>query len=468
MGAAGLAGAVAALVVGPLGAGPAGAVADLSSGREITRYELTADVAADGVVHVAVDLDLDFGDEPGHGPYLSVVTSEQTADGWTRLFEVTDAVAASPSGAPDGLRIDDEGDRVALYIGDEDVGDVSGVQTYRVEYDVTGLLDPSGPAGDLSWDAVGPDFDVPVSNVRVAVTGPVAARGGTCTVVPGACTHVADTDGAWLFNQDVLQPGEALTVTVDWPDGTFPGVVPQYAPQAPVDDGYDEGGIDGGFDDGNWYVDVDVDGSMGFDEMGAGADFGGFGFVVVIAIIGIVVAAVSAMVRSGGSGQSSGLSGGGSVARRAPRPAAPPADVQSLVEREYVSIDPSDQLPDGSPDWVLRSLRAPDDELSARERAWYTAMFGAGVGGSVLWSQVVPPSFATARSSSSARDSDESWLEDDPLRRGSTFGGVFGGGGFGGSGFGSGSGFGGGHDSSSSGSSGSSSGGASGGGGGGW
>jgi hypothetical protein len=53
--------------------GSAGVAApDQTTGREITRYDVTADIGADGVTHVSIDFDFDFGDDPGHGPYFTL------------------------------------------------------------------------------------------------------------------------------------------------------------------------------------------------------------------------------------------------------------------------------------------------------------------------------------------------------------------------------------------------------------
>jgi len=66
-----LAAGVAALVLGPAGVAAAAAhdeVGDQTSGREITRYDVTADVDASGTARVTIDADFDFGNDPGHGP----------------------------------------------------------------------------------------------------------------------------------------------------------------------------------------------------------------------------------------------------------------------------------------------------------------------------------------------------------------------------------------------------------------
>ena len=64
---------------------PAFAAVDQTSGREITRYDVTTILGADGVARVDIDFDFDFGNDPGHGPYLSYPTRVYYDD------EVTDA-----------------------------------------------------------------------------------------------------------------------------------------------------------------------------------------------------------------------------------------------------------------------------------------------------------------------------------------------------------------------------------------
>ncbi|QCB95373.1 DUF2207 domain-containing protein [Cellulomonas shaoxiangyii] len=218
---------------------------DLTSGREITRYDAQADVATDGSVRVEIELDFDFGDEPGHGPYLTYPTRVPYDDELDRVFEYDDVSVESPTGAPADLDREDEGSAMVLRIGDEDVDDVSGVQTYRVAFSVRGWLNPANAqhTGDeLYWDVIGGGWEVPVSDVRVAVSGPAAVEGVACFAGPeGATTPctAAEADGtSATFVQDVVPVGDRVTTVTGWPGGTFAGADPilreKLDPFAPV------------------------------------------------------------------------------------------------------------------------------------------------------------------------------------------------------------------------------------------
>ncbi|QGQ21055.1 DUF2207 domain-containing protein [Cellulomonas sp. JZ18] len=218
---------------------------DLTSGREITRYEARADVADDGAVRVEIELDFDFGDDPGHGPYLTYPTRVPYDDELDRVFAYSDVTVSSPTGAPADLHREDEGAALVLRIGDEDVDDVSGVQTYRVAFTVRGWLNPANAqhSGDeLYWDVIGGGWEVPLSDLRVTVTGPAAVEGAACFAGPeGATTPCgsASADGtSATFTQDVVPVGDRFTTVTGWPGGTFTGAEPilreKLDPFAPV------------------------------------------------------------------------------------------------------------------------------------------------------------------------------------------------------------------------------------------
>jgi len=225
--------ALGVILLAPPAALAAGAPGDLSSGREITRYDVTADAAADGTVAVTIDLDFDYGDEPGHGPYLTFPTRVSYDDEQDRFFEFRDVRASSPTGAPAQVHREDETSAMVLRIGDEDVDDVSGVQTYRIELTVDGWINPANAqhSGDeLYWNVIGPGWEIPLSHLTVTVTGPAGVQGAACFVGPyGSTTPCgsATTSGASAtFTQDVVTVGDQLTTVTGWPGGTFPGVRP--------------------------------------------------------------------------------------------------------------------------------------------------------------------------------------------------------------------------------------------------
>ncbi len=243
VGAAGPGAAAGAGAAGP-GAAAAAGVGDRTSGREITRYDVTADVDADGVARVTVDFDFDFGDDPGHGPYLSLVTRQRYDDTQDRLFRYSEITAASPSGAPAQIDREDDPYAIVLRIGDEDVDDVSGVQRYVVTYRVDGWINPAGAqySGDeLYWNVIGTGWTVPLSRLSVHVTGPATAQDATCFAGPAGsteqCTSARTVGRGATFEQDLVDLGEQWTTVTGWPGGTFdaaPILAPRFEPQAPL------------------------------------------------------------------------------------------------------------------------------------------------------------------------------------------------------------------------------------------
>ena len=369
----------------------AAAAASADGSQEITHYAESVVLDSDGTAHVALDLTLDFADVPGHGPYLTVPVREATDDDRIRVYAVSDVTASSPSGAPADVDVQDTGDSVEVRIGDPDVGDVDGVQKYHVEYTVSDLINTDATTGDgdqLYWDPIGPDWELPLSDVSVTVTGPGAAQRVRCfageTGSTAACSSAAIIKPGATFTQDSLAPGEQLTIVAGWPAGTFPGAHAVFEGSVETDSGSDDGsgavpddGVPGDFtldengvpvfddgtsDSGSW------DGGMsdGFDNA-----FSVVAVLVVLGIVGVIVAVIVGTARSGSS--------------------APPADVMSLAARGYLRMDPV--APSGSrrrANWQMVPLRPADDSMSARERAWYQSMFFAGMV-PVFWSDVRAP-----------------------------------------------------------------------------
>lgn len=224
---------------------PAIAAPDQTSGREITRYDVTAAVTAGGVTTVNLNFDFDFGDDPGHGPYLTFPTRVYYDDQHDRLFTYSNISASSSTGAPAQVNQETSDTALTLRIGDPDVGDVSGVQTYHVQFTVDGWLNPANTqhSGDeLYWNVIGPGWDVPIGGVTVAVTGPAAVQDAICFAGPNGsttpCTSVDPAGNGATFTQDLLPVGNELTTVTGWPGGTFTGAEPNLVakpdPLAPV------------------------------------------------------------------------------------------------------------------------------------------------------------------------------------------------------------------------------------------
>ena len=221
------------LALGLVVALTAAAAPDQTSGREITRYDVTAELSADGVMRVTLDFDFDFGDDPGHGPYLTLPTRVSYDDELDREFRYSDISASSSTDAPAQVNREDDGSALILRIGDEDIDDVSGVQTYRVEYTADGLVNPANAehSGDeLYWNVIGAGWEIPLGDLSVSVEGPAPVEGAVCFAGPYGsstpCTSASFSGSTSSFTQDLVPVGDQFSTATGWPAGTFPGVEP--------------------------------------------------------------------------------------------------------------------------------------------------------------------------------------------------------------------------------------------------
>ncbi|MFC4554156.1 DUF2207 domain-containing protein [Georgenia faecalis] len=231
--------AACALVLLPVLLGPGAlpaARADSSDDWSVTRYDLHGELAEDGTMDVVLDLDFDFADDPGHGPYIAIPELQEIPGDPDRYraFEVTDVAATSPSGAPAQVATETESGTLLVRVGDEDV-EVEGVQSYRITYRISGLVNPDVDGADeLYWNVIGPAWEVPLEDVGVTVEGPADVQEVRCFAggagSTDACADASSDAATATFRQRGLDAGEQLTVLATWPVGTF-DAAPAYAPR---------------------------------------------------------------------------------------------------------------------------------------------------------------------------------------------------------------------------------------------
>lgn len=374
----------AGLLVGAAGSAAA-TVGDQTSGREITRYDVTAQVDAEGVAHVTIDFDFDFGNYPGHGPYLSFVTRQRYDDAQDRLYRHSNFRVSSPTGAPAGINREDSPWAIVLRIGDEDVDDVDGVQRYVVSYDVDGWINPANAlhSGDeLNWNVIGNGWEVPLSNLSVLVDGPAPAQGAVCFAgyfgATTPCTSATVSGSGARFTQDMLD-GEQLTTVTGWPGGTFdtaPILVKKFEGTAALNPRGVGGGIAGA-------VLLGGVGWAAYRVRKTGRDEEYLGLTPGLRPAGGQQTLVGPRRSSAVSVQFAPPEGArpgeiGTLVDEKADPVDVTATLVDLAVRGYLRIE---EVPRSNPnkkpkDWTLVQLRAADAGLVAFERALLDAIFG--------------------------------------------------------------------------------------------
>lgn len=231
---------LAGAVVGVLLAGvslvaavPAHAEEPLTFGRQIVRYDVTVELARDGVAEVSIDMDFDFGNDPGHGPYITLPTRVRYDDERDRVYRVSDVRASSATGAPARVHLDRSPSSVAIRVGSEHRGNISGVQQYTISYRLEGMVNGAAGEGtydEFYWNVIGSGWEIPISNASVTIQGPGPISEVRCFAGPRgsteSCTSEQFEAATAHFTEDVLPTGRLFSVLVGWPAGTFRDVDP--------------------------------------------------------------------------------------------------------------------------------------------------------------------------------------------------------------------------------------------------
>jgi len=128
-----------------------------------------------------------------------------------------------------------------VKIGDPNIGNVSGTQTYVITYSVAHVMNATsssetttGVAGDeFYWNAVGDGWTIPIANATVTVVSPAAALKAQCFAGTRGVTDPCDGQKVAgtnvTFTQAYLTSGQPLSVDTLYPQGTFatdPALVP--------------------------------------------------------------------------------------------------------------------------------------------------------------------------------------------------------------------------------------------------
>lgn len=195
----------------------------------ITDYRVAATVDAQGTTAVELTLDFDFGDDPGHGPYLTFPLRQEIADDpdhW-RMLDLNLGEVSSPTGANAEVRTETEDGNLLIRVGRE--GETfTGVQTYRVNYTLRGLIAPRHAQSGLdefNWNAVGTGWEVPIQRAQVTVVGPAEVSRTACFQggrysVPCQSEH---TGSGATFAAEGVGDGSGMQITAGFPAGTFTG-----------------------------------------------------------------------------------------------------------------------------------------------------------------------------------------------------------------------------------------------------
>src|SRR4051812_23856786 len=166
----------------------AGLLAPVATGvawaaESISRYDVQVSVSRDGSLHVREKIAYDFGDSQRHGIFRTIPVRYTYDDTQDRVVDVTDVRVASPTGASTDVDRSEDGGILTLRVGDPN-REVTGRQTYVLDYDVRGAMNAFPDHAEVFWNAVGTEWSAPVTRATVAVTGPAPPTQAACYAGP--------------------------------------------------------------------------------------------------------------------------------------------------------------------------------------------------------------------------------------------------------------------------------------------
>ena len=209
----------------PPAAVTARAPAATGAAEQIRGYSVTLQLRSDGSMHVRETIEYDFGSARRHGITRTIPLESRYDQDHEREYPIAHITVTSATGAPIPQQV--TGDSVVtIRIGDQQ-STVTGRQTYRIGYDLRGVVTSYRDHQELYWNPIGTGWKVPISAAAVHVSGPASVQKVACFTGPAGSTRTCPgtiaANGEADFSSPSLAPGQAMTVLTRFPTGSFPG-----------------------------------------------------------------------------------------------------------------------------------------------------------------------------------------------------------------------------------------------------
>jgi len=218
---------VVGLAIIALGLWAAPALAD--EGWVIERFAADITINKDGSLHIVEAIDANFGGLQKHGILRTIPVRYQWDDTHLRVYQLQVRSVTDGSAKIVRYETSDQGGSKVIKIGDPD-RTVSGRQTYRITYDLSGAMNAFPDHDELFWNVNGGSWDVRAQSVTATVHAPAAPQQVTCyqgAAGPDeACRFTITSSGADFAATRPLAPRGQLTIVAS----LAKGVVAEPAP----------------------------------------------------------------------------------------------------------------------------------------------------------------------------------------------------------------------------------------------
>jgi len=184
-------------------------------GWVLERFAADITINRDASLHIVEAIDANFGSLQKHGIFRTIPVRYQWDDTHVRVYQLQ--VRSVTDGNGKGVPYDtsDQGAAKVIKIGDPN-RTVSGRQTYRITYDVSGAMNAFPDHDELFWNVNGGLWDVRAQAVTATVHAPAVPQQATC--YQGAagsdevCRFTINSSGADFAATRPFAPGGQLTI----------------------------------------------------------------------------------------------------------------------------------------------------------------------------------------------------------------------------------------------------------------
>lgn len=342
-----------------------GGAAHAAPAERVTRYDVNVTVHRDGTAHVREAITYDFGANARHGIHREILYRPEAGANRHQRLDVSGIKVTSPD-APARTEVSDDGDDKRLLVGDPG-RTVTGVHRYVIQYDTDRVATQAGGGVRYAWNAVGDEWDVPISGVTVHLSGPAALSGARCFAgESGSSGTPCDGAGASgtkaRFVQRELAGEQGLTVQAQFPAGSVK-TAPAYEKDDP--------GADSGHGLFGWFGDHEKPLLPG---PGSRVAVGGLLLFAALLYGFTLYRRYSVTRRPQEPGVPTGLTPGLAAYLDAAdqKPAMVMSTVLDLARRGYLRID---EVPGRRDDWTLTRTSAWDPALAEHEQLILRGLF---------------------------------------------------------------------------------------------
>lgn len=200
-------------------------------GWVIKNFESNISITHDGVVSIEETINVDFGTQAKHGIFRDLPHAYATEDGVLRTG-VKIVSIGNENGSSIQYETIEDAYNIRLKIGDPN-RTIVGVQTYKIRYEVLGILRSFDEYDEIYWNATGNNWGVQIerSTATVTLTTPGVLQASCYVGRPGEdedCGIQEEKESGVRFaSSRALSPGEGLTIAVGFAKGMVPIISPE-------------------------------------------------------------------------------------------------------------------------------------------------------------------------------------------------------------------------------------------------